>query len=65
MAIDGEPKDGDFVRYIENLTRAGGAARGRVEAERVDAGQSVLLGGRLLVAMLRKRRVPARQRRGN
>ncbi|MBO9329216.1 hypothetical protein GHR37_08720 [Achromobacter xylosoxidans] len=38
MAIDGEPKDGDFVRYIENLTRAGGAARGRVEAERVDAG---------------------------
>ncbi|EHK63279.1 hypothetical protein [Achromobacter arsenitoxydans] len=29
MAIDGEPKNGDFARYIENLTRAGGAAPGR------------------------------------
>jgi len=25
MAIDGEPKDGDFVRYIETLSRTGGS----------------------------------------
>jgi len=34
MAIDAEPKDGDFARYIENLTRAGGATPGRVPAKR-------------------------------
>jgi hypothetical protein len=31
----------------------------------IGAGLSVLLGCGLLLAMLRKRRVPARQRRGN
>lgn len=31
MAIDGEPKDGNFVRYIETLTRAGGTEPGRVQ----------------------------------
>ncbi|WP_241047451.1 hypothetical protein [Achromobacter xylosoxidans] len=30
MAIDMEPKNGDFARYIENLSRAGGATPGRV-----------------------------------
>lgn len=34
MAIDSEPKDGDFARYIENLTRAGGATPGRVPDKR-------------------------------
>ncbi|KGD87776.1 hypothetical protein JL37_24660 [Achromobacter sp. RTa] len=34
MAIDAEPKDGDFARYIENLTRAGGATPGRVPPKR-------------------------------
>jgi len=34
MAIDAEPKDGDFARYIENLTRAGGATPGRVPSKR-------------------------------
>jgi len=30
MAIDGEPKDGDFVRYIDRLTRQGSTAPGQV-----------------------------------
>jgi len=30
MAIDMEPKNGDFARYVENLSRAGGASPGRV-----------------------------------
>lgn len=30
MAIYGEPKDGDFVRYIETLNRQAGAAPGQV-----------------------------------
>ncbi|WP_417218967.1 hypothetical protein [Achromobacter spanius] len=30
MAIDLEPKDGDFARYIENLSRAGGVTPGKV-----------------------------------
>lgn len=34
MAIDAEPKDGDFARYIENLTRAGGTTPGRVPPKR-------------------------------
>ncbi|CAB3955343.1 hypothetical protein QEP16_11515 [Achromobacter insolitus] len=34
MAIDGEPRNGDFARYIENLTRAGGATPGRVPDKR-------------------------------
>ncbi|WMD21340.1 hypothetical protein RAS12_02945 [Achromobacter seleniivolatilans] len=34
MAIDSEPKDGDFARYIENLTRAGGTTPGRVPDKR-------------------------------
>ncbi|MGY6270207.1 hypothetical protein ACXIUT_10990 [Achromobacter denitrificans] len=34
MAIDAEPKDGDFARYIENLTRAGGGTPGRVASRR-------------------------------
>ncbi|MCY1202609.1 hypothetical protein D9M72_141010 [compost metagenome] len=34
MAMDAEPKDGDFARYIENLTRAGGATPGRVPPKR-------------------------------
>ncbi len=41
MAIDMEPKNGDFARYVENLSRAGGAAPGRVpdkaEAKRQQA----------------------------
>lgn len=39
MAIDMEPKNGDFARYIENLSRAGGATPGRVpsKAERRQA----------------------------
>ncbi len=34
MAIDAEPKDGDFARYIENLTRAGGTTPGKVPPKR-------------------------------
>lgn len=34
MAIDSEPKNGDFARYIENLTRAGGVTPGRVPDKR-------------------------------
>lgn len=34
MAIDGKPKDGDFARYIENLTRTGGVTPGRVPDKR-------------------------------
>ncbi|QVQ27520.1 hypothetical protein [Achromobacter deleyi] len=34
MAIDSEPKNGDFARYIENLTRAGGATPGQVSGQR-------------------------------
>lgn len=34
MAIDLEPKDGDFARYIENLSRAGGATPGKVPEKR-------------------------------
>lgn len=30
MAIDMEPKNGDFARYVENLSRAGGATSGQV-----------------------------------
>ncbi|CAB3628933.1 MAG: hypothetical protein E2602_10950 [Achromobacter sp.] len=33
MAIDMEPKDGDFARYIENLSRAGGVTPGRVPSK--------------------------------
>ncbi len=33
MAIDLEPKNGDFARYIENLSRAGGATPGRVPSK--------------------------------
>ena len=33
MAIDMEPKNGDFARYIENLARAGGATPGRVPSK--------------------------------
>lgn len=34
MAIDSEPKNGDFARYVENLTNAGGATPGRVSTKR-------------------------------
>ena len=34
MAIDAEPKNGDFARYIEELTRAGGATPGRSPSRR-------------------------------
>ncbi|HEY9270853.1 hypothetical protein [Achromobacter sp.] len=34
MAIDGEPRNGDFARYIENLTRAGGVTPGQVPDKR-------------------------------
>ncbi len=34
MAIDGEPRDGDYARYIENLTRTGGATPGQVADKR-------------------------------
>ncbi len=37
MAIDGEPRNGDFARYIENLTRAGGATPGQVQDKRAAA----------------------------
>lgn len=37
MAIDGEPRNGDFARYIENLTRAGGATPGQVPDKRAAA----------------------------
>lgn len=33
MAIDMEPKNGDFARYVENLSRAGGATPGRVPSK--------------------------------
>ncbi|MGE8656293.1 MAG: hypothetical protein ACN6O8_06025 [Achromobacter sp.] len=33
MAIDMEPKNGDFARYIENLSGAGGATPGRVPSK--------------------------------
>jgi hypothetical protein len=34
MAIDGEPKDGDYVRYVEQLINRGNAAPGQVVAQR-------------------------------
>lgn len=34
MAIDAEPKNGDFARYIEELTRAGGSTPGRMASRR-------------------------------
>ncbi|CAB3852139.1 hypothetical protein [Achromobacter mucicolens] len=34
MAIDAEPKNGDFARYIEELTSAGGASPGRIASRR-------------------------------
>lgn len=37
MAIDGEPRNGDFARYIENLTGAGGATPGQVPGKRADS----------------------------
>ncbi|MBC9903375.1 MULTISPECIES: hypothetical protein [Achromobacter] len=37
MAIDGEPRNGDFARYVENLTRAGGASPGQVPDKRTDS----------------------------
>ena len=40
MAIDLEPKNGDFARYIENLTNAGGITPGRVPDKREAARQA-------------------------
>ncbi|NMK49784.1 hypothetical protein [Achromobacter sp. Bel] len=40
MAIDLEPKNGDFARYIENLTNAGGPTPGRVPDKRESAPQA-------------------------
>ncbi|MFY0479317.1 hypothetical protein [Achromobacter marplatensis] len=40
MAIDLEPKNGDFARYIENLTNAGGITPGRVPDKRETARQA-------------------------
>ncbi|QKH38089.1 hypothetical protein FOC84_25400 [Achromobacter pestifer] len=40
MAIDGEPRNGDFARYIENLTRAGGTTPGQVPNKRAGSRQS-------------------------
>jgi hypothetical protein len=41
MAIDGEPKDGDYVRYIERLVNRGGLAPGQVPPPaRKDAARS-------------------------
>lgn len=37
MAIDGEPRNGDFARYIENLTRTGGASPGQVPDKRAQS----------------------------
>lgn len=37
MAIDGEPKNGDFARYIEQLSRAGGAPGQVLPAQRAPA----------------------------
>ncbi|OZI19334.1 hypothetical protein CAL26_17010 [Bordetella genomosp. 9] len=37
MAIDGEPKDGDYVRYVEQLINRGQAAPGQVVAKARDA----------------------------
>jgi hypothetical protein len=37
MAIDGEPKDGDYVRYVEQLINRGQAAPGQVVAKGRDA----------------------------
>jgi len=34
MAIDAEPKNGDFARYIEELTSAGGVSPGRIASRR-------------------------------
>ncbi|MGW9063902.1 MULTISPECIES: hypothetical protein [Achromobacter] len=34
MAIDAEPKNGDFARYIEELTNAKGASPGRIASRR-------------------------------
>lgn len=34
MAIDAEPKNGDFARYIEELTSAGGTSPGRIAGRR-------------------------------
>ncbi|ARP82403.1 hypothetical protein CAL12_17315 [Bordetella genomosp. 8] len=36
MAIDGEPKDGDYVRYVEQLINRGQAAPGQVVAKTRD-----------------------------
>lgn len=40
MAIDPEPKNGDFARYIENLTNAGGVTPGRVPDKREGSRQA-------------------------
>ncbi|AZW31555.1 hypothetical protein CS343_15435 [Bordetella bronchiseptica] len=37
MAIDGEPKNGDFARYIEELSRTGGAPGQVLPAQRAPA----------------------------
>ncbi|OZI61255.1 hypothetical protein [Bordetella genomosp. 11] len=42
MAIDGEPKDGDYVRYIEKLVNRGQAAPGQVLGKAGHAGPSPL-----------------------
>ena len=39
MAIDGEPKDGDFVRYIDRLTRQASTAPGQVPPRQGRAGR--------------------------
>ncbi|MCD0502342.1 hypothetical protein [Bordetella petrii] len=40
MAIDGEPKDGDFVRYIEMLNRQAGVTPGQVPPRAARAARS-------------------------
>lgn len=40
MAIDLEPKDGDFARYIENLSQAGGVTPGKVPEKRRASAQA-------------------------
>lgn len=47
MAIDGEPKNGDFARYIEELSRTGGAPGQVLPAQRAPAAAQSGVAGKL------------------
>lgn len=45
MAIDGEPRDGDYVRYVEQLINRGQAAPGQVVSKAGDARSRATVSG--------------------